>query len=84
MNWAAIASAIAAITLLVTLAGIALIAGQFKQQVMDLKDCTNEHDLRLKAHDDRISENKIAIVRLESWKDGFQAAAHTVRRSEGS
>jgi hypothetical protein len=82
VNWAAFGAITSAFSVLVTVVGIAYLAGKFTQRINDGDSRLNKHDVRLDRHDDKLDDHGQKIVRLQEWKNGFNAAANVSGNKE--
>lgn len=69
MNWAAWGPTIVAVVTMIFTAGA--LVGRIRDQETTLVD---HHD-RLDGHDTKLESHAIAIAKMESWKEGYNAGA---------
>jgi hypothetical protein len=76
LNYGAVAAIGSLLTFFATVMGVAYLAGKFTQRIDDGDVRNDKQDTRLDKHDEKLEEHGNKIVRLQEWKNGFNAAAN--------
>jgi hypothetical protein len=77
VNWSALGVLVGLATMLITIMGFVFMSGRMTERLNEHATRLDTHDDVLNAHAAKLNEHALAIVKMDSWKDGFNAGARS-------